>query len=202
MKTEYCYLMHDGTYYKIGKSVNPKKRLSQLKTGNVNIQLINYSNKVAESYLHNIYKEYNIDLEWYDLNNEQVSEINYMFNTGDLTKIIKEKEFKLNRKKHEDKLRKQNEDRILKEKEVDLIINNLESINDIFFIKNDDLKLMLLDKWTCKFIEKQKKDNTEIENRIKDANRKHEELVEEAKKILNFNDISELNSFEYNPFKK
>ena len=82
MKTEYCYLMHDGTYYKIGKSVNPNQRLKQLKTANPNINLIDYTDKVKEKDLHKLYVNSMVNLEWYNLNQKQVNDILDMFKNG------------------------------------------------------------------------------------------------------------------------
>jgi hypothetical protein len=82
MKTEYCYLMTDGVYYKIGKSINPNQRLKQLKTANPNINLIDYTDKIKEKDLHKLYINSKVDLEWYNLKQNQVNDILYMFENG------------------------------------------------------------------------------------------------------------------------
>lgn len=82
MKNEYCYLMTDGTYYKIGKSINPNQRLKQLQTANPNIELIDYTDKIKEKDLHKLYINSKVSLEWYNLNQKQINDILYMFKNG------------------------------------------------------------------------------------------------------------------------
>ena len=82
MIKEYCYLMYDGKYYKIGKSIHPQKRLKQFKTANPNIEIVAISKLVAEKDLHSLYKNKNITLEWFDLTNEDVNEIKLLFKDG------------------------------------------------------------------------------------------------------------------------
>jgi len=53
-KIEYTYLMFDGTYYKIGKTVDVKKRYKSLRTGNPNIRLIAYTDQYDEKELHGL----------------------------------------------------------------------------------------------------------------------------------------------------
>lgn len=61
----YSYLITDGTYYKIGKSKNPHTRLSNLKTANPKCKLIAYSKFVPEKFLHDMYRCFNFDREWF-----------------------------------------------------------------------------------------------------------------------------------------
>jgi hypothetical protein len=79
MKTIFCYLMTDGFYFKIGKSVNPKQRLKGLKTANVDIQLIDYSNTISEATLHHLFKSKRVHGEWFDLYEHEVEAILLIF---------------------------------------------------------------------------------------------------------------------------
>jgi len=62
MKT---YLMYDGKYFKIGKSNNPEKRLSQIKTANPDCMILKTSNKNIEEYLHKKYIKHRYKGEWF-----------------------------------------------------------------------------------------------------------------------------------------
>jgi hypothetical protein len=74
----FTYLMFDGSLYKIGKSKNPLTRLKALKIGNPSIELIAYTDKIEEKYLHNRFFESRVDGEWFDLSEEKLkSVINY-----------------------------------------------------------------------------------------------------------------------------
>ena len=79
MKIVYCYLMTDGFLFKIGKSANPKQRLKGLKTANVDIELIDYSDKIEESTLHHLFKAKRVHGEWFDLYKHEVESILTMF---------------------------------------------------------------------------------------------------------------------------
>ena len=60
------YIMTDSTgLYKIGKAIDPIKRLNQIKTGNISIKLIAYLKKDIEAHLHNKYKKYKYKREWF-----------------------------------------------------------------------------------------------------------------------------------------
>lgn len=64
----YTYLATDGKKYKIGKSKNPIKRVSGMKTSNPDIILLGYVEQDLEKELHNKYKDKHIVREWYNLN--------------------------------------------------------------------------------------------------------------------------------------
>jgi hypothetical protein len=68
----YTYLIYDGTNHKIGKSVNPEKRLKQIKTGNINAKLICYGKGVSEQYMHNRFFQNRLSGEWFKLNEKQI----------------------------------------------------------------------------------------------------------------------------------
>jgi len=76
------YLMFDGSLYKIGKSVDPIKRLKQLKTGNPNCELICYGEGVDESYLHDYYFRDRVKLEWFKLTKIKVENIKRLITNG------------------------------------------------------------------------------------------------------------------------
>ena len=76
---KYIYLISDSNtyYYKIGISNNPEKRLKQLSTGNQSkLKIIhkilceNYS--AVEKALHNKYNFNKINLEWFELTDNDV----------------------------------------------------------------------------------------------------------------------------------
>lgn len=80
----YVYLIQslENSYYKIGVSKHPNKRVSELKTGNpsptklITTYLTEYPTKI-ETALHNRYSHYHKDGEWYDLSlNIEVDFIN------------------------------------------------------------------------------------------------------------------------------
>lgn len=60
---------------KIGKSENPKERLSILKTGNQNLKLIYYSDKYIEEELHKKYSMLRTSGEWFKLKIEHFKSI-------------------------------------------------------------------------------------------------------------------------------
>ena len=53
---------------KIGKSFNPKQRLSIFKTANPNIELIYFTKDFTEEYLHKKYEDKRVAYEWFKLN--------------------------------------------------------------------------------------------------------------------------------------
>lgn len=63
----YCYLIYDGSLYKIGKSKDPNKRLKEFKTGNPSVEIICTSKFIPEKFLHDTFFEKNFDREWFDL---------------------------------------------------------------------------------------------------------------------------------------
>jgi len=64
---KFTYLISDGLYYKIGESNKPEKRLNNLKTANPNCELICYDKGRTEKQLHDIFKVFKIEREWYKL---------------------------------------------------------------------------------------------------------------------------------------
>jgi len=74
MKKEiFTYIMFDGSYFKIGQSTQPEKRLKQIKTANPNVSLLCYGNKITEKYLHTRFHQNRLNGEWFWLNNEQLN---------------------------------------------------------------------------------------------------------------------------------
>jgi len=67
----YTYLMYDGSLYKIGKSLNPEKRLKELKTANPRCELLYYSKHIPEKYLHDLFIHKNFAREWFQLDDEE-----------------------------------------------------------------------------------------------------------------------------------
>lgn len=63
----YVYLMTDGRYYKIGSSMNPFRRLKQLKTASPKIKLLGYYKKKTEEQLHKKFKKWKVAGEWFNL---------------------------------------------------------------------------------------------------------------------------------------
>jgi hypothetical protein len=74
--------MTDGRLFKIGKSINVKSRLNQIKTGNPFIKLIDYSNNISEELLHDCFKNERIKGEWFELNQNDVDFILLKFNNN------------------------------------------------------------------------------------------------------------------------
>ena len=75
----YIYLMESikdyETTYKIGYSINPKKRINNIKTGNEGEMKILHifktkHGKKLEIALHNVYSHFKINREWFNLNIE------------------------------------------------------------------------------------------------------------------------------------
>lgn len=84
-KQKFTYLMTDGNLYKIGQSVNPKKRLSTLRTGNPEIELITYGKGVSEKYLHDYLFSNRVKLEWFNLNEAKREKVIRLINKGETT---------------------------------------------------------------------------------------------------------------------
>ena len=61
--------------YKIGKSKNVDKRLCTLKTGNLNLVLVNSYEHIQEKELHRLYKHKKIEREWYELSSQDILDI-------------------------------------------------------------------------------------------------------------------------------
>lgn len=77
------YLMYDGKNYKIGRSVNPAKRLLELKTASPNIKLIKETEFVAEKYFHELFYSSNIGGEWFNLGYNDLQTCHILFNAKD-----------------------------------------------------------------------------------------------------------------------
>lgn len=87
------YLAYDGNYYKIGKSVNSKKRIENCKTSNPKIKLLGFGYGISESELHLRFKEKRVDREWFNLENNEVNFI--------IKELSKPKKQTMNRTKKE-----------------------------------------------------------------------------------------------------
>lgn len=72
MSEQLTYLISDGTYFKIGKSINPEKRYKQIKTSNAKVRLMCYGNGVTEKYMHDRFYRSRVNGEWFKLNDEQL----------------------------------------------------------------------------------------------------------------------------------
>lgn len=80
----YIYLIkkENESVYKIGKSKTPYKRIKQLSTANEsNLKMVNIfeagsNTSKVEKALHNKYKQYNLNGEWYSLSIEYVNSFN------------------------------------------------------------------------------------------------------------------------------
>lgn len=77
----YTYLMTDGRKYKIGLSIDPKKRLDSMKTANPDIRLICYSKNIPEKFLHDYFFGQRYKGEWFDLSKFDISIIKELFFT-------------------------------------------------------------------------------------------------------------------------
>lgn len=82
-KKMFTYLMFDGQYYKIGQSTQPEKRLKQIKTGNLNVELLCYGDKITEKYLHTRFYQNRINGEWFYLSNEQLQKAIQLIQYGE-----------------------------------------------------------------------------------------------------------------------
>jgi len=69
---QYTYIITDGVNFKLGKSLDPEKRLSQLRTANLNCKLIAYGIGISEKDLHTYFFNSKIKLEWFKLTKAQV----------------------------------------------------------------------------------------------------------------------------------
>ena len=76
---QYTYLMFDGSYYKIGKSEDPKARLKAIKNTNPKASLIAFSDKVQEKELHLKYHKQRESGEWFSLSEQDVKDILDLF---------------------------------------------------------------------------------------------------------------------------
>ena len=74
------YLMYDGKNYKIGRSINPEKRVLELKTASPNIKLLKETYFVAEKYFHELFYNSNVGGEWFELNYNDLQTCHILFN--------------------------------------------------------------------------------------------------------------------------
>jgi len=66
---KYVYFISDGNAVKIGTSDDPIRRLRDLQTGNPRLlDLLGISRLQTESEFHEIFKDYHLRGEWYELN--------------------------------------------------------------------------------------------------------------------------------------
>lgn len=78
--TKHVYLIRSGDYHKIGIAKNVKARMLSLDTSNpMPIELIESHKckqaRKVERYLHDKYAEQRVKLEWFKLNDEQITEV-------------------------------------------------------------------------------------------------------------------------------
>lgn len=105
---EYTYLMFDGLYYKIGKSLNPKKRLKEMATANPNCRLLCYGDCFSESAMHRIFATFRHKGEWFNLRHKEAELAKRMILNqmvkGDLLRVaqLKEQSNAIKRKKQKD----------------------------------------------------------------------------------------------------
>src|SRR5574343_614026 len=95
-EVEYTYLMFDGLYYKIGKSINPKGRLKEMLTANPNCRLLCYGTCFSEAKMHNIFAIFRHKREWFKLRHKDAELakrmiLNQMI-AGDLLRIAQLKD--------------------------------------------------------------------------------------------------------------
>ena len=95
MKT---YLLYDGRLYKIGQTNNINQRIQNIYTANPFVKILGSTDKISEKTLHDIYKNYRVKLEWFDLNDCQVEDILDSFKNGKHTQRINPKFSFLNTK--------------------------------------------------------------------------------------------------------
>lgn len=79
----YTYLLFDGKRFKIGKTINLKKRFQSLKTSNPDLTLLGYTDLKSENYFHTKYKNFRYKLEWFDFPMKMVPSILEEFENKD-----------------------------------------------------------------------------------------------------------------------
>lgn len=88
-KSRYLYLFECQNKYKIGITDNIERRIKQLDTRPFKLNLIGQTNKLIkdaykwEQYLHNEYKDQNIEGEWFSLTENQIQDIIDLFGNLD-----------------------------------------------------------------------------------------------------------------------
>jgi hypothetical protein len=88
-KSKWVYFIDDGTDIKIGKTINMKKRLSQLQTGNTQkLVIVAYIESDTmdqlETQFHNMLTEQHVRGEWYHLNRKKTVEMLQRYRHGQL----------------------------------------------------------------------------------------------------------------------
>ena len=76
------YLIFDGRHYKIGRSMDPERRLIDFRIANPTVKLLAYGIGIDEKSLHKLYKKYRVVGEWFKLSNTHVDEIVYSLKHG------------------------------------------------------------------------------------------------------------------------
>jgi hypothetical protein len=69
------YLIYDGCLYKIGKSINPEKRLKSIRSQNPKAEIVHIIESDIELSLHKRFKNKRVHHEWFDLSEREVSEL-------------------------------------------------------------------------------------------------------------------------------
>ena len=62
--------------YKIGRTTNFNQRFRNLSTGNINLKQILLIEGDEEKFLHKLYQKKHIKLEWYNLNQNDINDLN------------------------------------------------------------------------------------------------------------------------------
>jgi hypothetical protein len=88
----FTYLLKSNGLYKIGKSKDPHKRLSQIKTGNPDVQLITYGTGSSESYLHTLFAKNRVSGEWFKFDEKKLVECISLIKDGSRLYIPKKQE--------------------------------------------------------------------------------------------------------------
>lgn len=91
MKT---YLIYDGRYFKIGRSLDIEKRLKSIKSHNPDATLLCLTDGDIEYEIHSKYQEYNYHNEWFFIPDDEiikklVSEFDYVVNEIETFKFTK-----------------------------------------------------------------------------------------------------------------
>jgi len=76
------YLAYDGEFYKIGKSIDPIKRMRDLKVANPRITLVTFGSAIDEKDLHAYFHKCRVSGEWFDLNKAEVVKCIQLIETG------------------------------------------------------------------------------------------------------------------------
>ena len=73
----FIYLIYDTSskLFKIGRSVDPIRRLKNMETGNPNLKLLFFTDTLVENELHKKYQKLKVKGEWYKLGIIELKEI-------------------------------------------------------------------------------------------------------------------------------